>query len=362
MNAVRQAPLRLAIAGANAARGWANDAHIPALAALPGFSLYAVSGRGLDMAETARAAWGAERAFGDSLAMVRGPAVDVVAVTCKVPEHRAIVLAALAAGKHVYCEWPLGRDVAEAEEMAAAARRAGTHVAIGLQGAHSPAVQQAAALVAEGRIGRPASLNVVSPTAGWGRVAPPFYAYLQDRRNGATLATIAGGHTLAMVEAVVGPYVEVAARNSILTPEVEIAGTGERIARTCADHMVVTGLHTSGCVSVVEIVSGQPQMALRFELRGSTGRLGIAGHHPGGYQCAALSLAGDSAPSPGLPTPDEAMPPQAVNVAQVYAALERDIRSGSRTAPDFDRAVSLARLLEAVDLASDESRTIRISA
>lgn len=350
------APLRLAIAGANAERGWAKDAHLPALSTLPGYSLHAIAGRGQAMADAAASAWGAARAYGDSLAMVRDPEVDVVAVTCKVPEHRAIVLAALEAGKHVYCEWPLGRDLAEAEEMAAAARKAGTHVAIGMQGANSVAVRNAAARVAAGAIGTPMNLRVVSPTAGWGRIAPPFYAYLQDRRNGATLATIAGGHTLAMVEEVVGPYVEVSARNSILTPEVEIAGTSERVARTCADHMIVTGLHATGCVSVVEIVAGEPEMGLRFELRGTQGRLGIGGHHPGGYQCAELHLEGEEpAPHPGLPS-------QAINVAQVYAALERDIRSGSRTAPDFERAVSLARLLEAIDRSSDERRTIRITA
>lgn len=354
-----QAPLRLAIAGANAERGWAKDAHLPALSTLPGYSLYAVSGRTQDMAEAAKAAWGAERAYDDSLAMVRDPAVDVVAVTCKVPEHRAIVLAALEAGKHVYCEWPLGRDVSEAEEMAAAARAAGTHVAIGLQGANSAAVRDAAARVSSGAIGLPTNLRVVSPTAGWGRVAPPFYAYLQDRRNGATLATIAGGHTLAMVEAVVGPYVEVSARNSILFPEVEIAGTGERVARTCSDHMIITGLHASGCVSVVEVVAGEPDLALHFELRGSTGRLGITGYHPGGYQCAVLSLTGEHAALAAAPA--AGVPAQAINVAQVYAALERDIRTGSRTAPDFDRAVSLARLLEAIDRSSDEHRTIRTS-
>src|SRR6516164_6889129 len=115
-------PIRVGIVGANAQRAWAHDAHVPALAALPGFQLAAVSARTQELAEAARAAFGAGRAFGDSLALVRDPDIDLVAVTVKVPEHRAVVLAALAAGKHVYCEWPLGRDLAEAEEMAAAVR------------------------------------------------------------------------------------------------------------------------------------------------------------------------------------------------------------------------------------------------
>ena len=169
-------PLRLGIAGANIERGWFRDAHFPALQAIPGLAIQGVSARTQDIANAAAAAFGAASAYDDSLTLARDPDVDIVVVAVKVPEHRAIVLAALAAGKHVYCEWPLGRDLAEAEEMAIAARAAGTHATIGLQGANAPAVRHAAALVRDGAIGRPLNLRVISSTAGWGTAAPPHYA------------------------------------------------------------------------------------------------------------------------------------------------------------------------------------------
>lgn len=348
-------PLRLGIAGANPERGWFRDAHFPALNAIPGLTVHAVSARTQDIADAARTAFGANTAFTDSLALARDPDVDIVAVTVKVPEHRAIVLTALAAGKQVYCEWPLGRDLAEAEEMAAAAEAAGAHVAVGLQGANAAAVRHAASLVRQGAIGRLLSLRVVSSTAGWGTSAPPNYAYLQDRRNGATLATIAGGHTLALVEAVVGAFASVSARNSILQDTVEIIGTGEKIARSCADHMLILGKHTGGCVSSVEIVGGA-NIPLRFELRGSDGTLAITGHHPGGYQCGHLTVS--------TTPPSAAQPELAVqglegnprNVAQLWAGFETDIRTGSRSVPDFGDAVRLTRLLDAIDAASDQGR------
>lgn len=354
-------PLRIAFAGGNGDRGWARDAHIPALRALPGLTLHAVSARTQEIADRAAEAFGAAKAYADTLEMARDPVVDVVAVTVKVPEHRAIVLAALAAGKHVYCEWPLARDLAEAEELAAAARAAGTHVAIGLQGANALAVRHAARLVREGAIGRPLSLRVVSSTAGWGAVAPPHYAYLQDRRNGATLATIAGGHTLAMVEAVAGAYEEVSARNSILRDRVEIAGTGEVVARTCADHMLIHGRHASGCVSNVEITAGE-DAPLRFELRGSEGVLEIRGHHPGGYQCGDLTVA-TSPPAEAQPASDLAgLEGAAINVARLHADFADDIRNGTRTVPDFDAAVRLTRLLDAIEVSSAQARTVALAA
>lgn len=355
------AALKLAVAGANAERGWARDTHIPALQAISGIELFAVSARDHEIANSAAEAFGAQKAFGDTQAMVRDPDVDIVAVTVKVPEHKAIVLAALGAGKHVYCEWPLGRDLAEAEEMAAAAAASGRHVTVGLQGANSLAVRRAARLVSEGAIGRPLNLRVVSSTAGWGALAPPHYAYLQDRRNGATLATIAGGHTLAAVEAVIGDYVEVSARNSILLDTVEIAGTGEKVQRSCADHMLIAGLHQSGCVSSVEIVGGKPT-PLRFELRGTEGVLEITGYHPGGFQCADLKVSSsaglnDEEVSAGLPGLEGAP----INVAQMWSQFETDIRTGSRSVPDFETAVRLTRLLGAIDTASEECRTVLVS-
>jgi predicted dehydrogenase len=323
---------------------------------LPGLTIDAVSARTQDMADQAAQAFGAAKAFDDTLAMVRDPEVDVVAVTVKVPEHRAIVLAALEAGKHVYCEWPLARDIGEAEELVEAARKAGTHVVIGLQGANSLAVRHAARLVRQGAIGRPLNLRVVSSTAGWGAVAPPHYAYLQDRRSGATLASIAGGHTLAMVATVVGSFREVGACNSILRSKVEIAGTGEFVERTCADHMLIQGRHAGGCVSNIEIVGGE-DLPLRFELRGTEGSLEITGHHPGGYQCAGLTVIGPGASDP-QPVDWSGLEGNPRNVAELWRRFENDIRSGSGSAADFGVAVQLHRLLDAIEASSDEGRTI----
>ena len=74
-------PFRVGVVGANAQQAWAHDAHIPALKRLPGFTLAAVSARNQQLADEAAAAFGAPRAFGDSLALVRDPEIDIVAVT-----------------------------------------------------------------------------------------------------------------------------------------------------------------------------------------------------------------------------------------------------------------------------------------
>jgi predicted dehydrogenase len=353
-------PLRLGIAGANVERGWARDTHFPALAALPQYVVQAVSARSKDIADTAAAQFGVPTAYADSVAMAQDPAVDVVVVTVKVPEHQAIVKAALEAGKHVYCEWPLARDLAEAQELAALARKAGTHVVIGLQGAYSQAVQQAARLVQQGVIGPLLNLRVISSTAGWGTASPAHYAYLQDKKNGATLETIAGGHTLAMIEEVVGAFTEVSARATTLRKEMQVLGTDEVVIRTCADHLMIHGLHEGGCVSSVEIVGGSLD-PLVFELRGKKGTLSIRGDHPGGFQCARLELSINDDPiPPAAPVIKDELEGAPINVANLYESLSRDIGTGNRTCPDFERAVRLTRLLDTIDKASVERRTLPV--
>jgi predicted dehydrogenase len=355
------APLRIGFAGANAERGWAKDAHLGAIKGVPDLTVQAVSARSQEIADGAKALFGAVSAYDDSLALARDPDIDIVAVTVKVPEHRAIVLAAIAAGKHVYCEWPLGRDLAEAQEMAEAARAAGVHVAIGLQGLNSWAVRHAAQLVKDGVIGRPLSLRVVSPTGGWGAVSPPNYAYLQDKSNGATLSTIAGGHTLAAIEAVIGSFTEVSARASILLDEMTLMGADEKVARTCADHLLTFGKHESGCISSLEVVGGVSDVPFMFELRGTKGSLSITGGHPGGFQAGPLTVntipASAQQPAPVA----SVIGPQSVNVAELWTRFASDIRTDNRTVPDFDRAVCLTRLLDAIDASSETGKVVHLT-
>src|SRR5437867_10508587 len=129
-----ESKLGVGIIGVNPAWGWAATAHIPALRALPNYEIRALSATTREAARAAGEAFGVGATFSDHEDLVIRPDVDIVAVTVKVPHHRALVSAALAAGKAVYCEWPLGRDLDDARAMAtlAADRRVGT--VVGLQG------------------------------------------------------------------------------------------------------------------------------------------------------------------------------------------------------------------------------------
>jgi predicted dehydrogenase len=121
--------------------------------------------------------------------------------------------------------------------------------------------------------------------------------------------------------------------------------------------MLIHGRHAGGCVSNVEIVGGE-DTPLLFELRGSKGNLTIRGHHPGGYQCGDLEVTASGKAEPQPRTDLSGLNGAAINVAEVWQRFEEDIRSGSRTVPDFELAVRLTRLLDAIETASDEGRNV----
>ena len=158
--------IRVGIIGANPGRGWALTSHLPALQVLPGFEVTAVATTRQESADETAKAFGIPHAFGDATELLSHPDVDVVSVCVKVPHHYEYVRAAIEAGKHVYCEWPLGANSEQASELAALAAARGVRHVVGLQGRKSPLVNFVRDLVAEGYVGRRALRDALDRGSG----------------------------------------------------------------------------------------------------------------------------------------------------------------------------------------------------
>src|SRR4051794_13238074 len=153
--------LGVGIIGVSPTRGWAATAHIPALHALPNYEIRALSAHSDESARAAGEAFGVRKVFSDHERLVTQPDIDVVAVTVKVAHHQEIVSAALAAGKAVYCEWPLGRDLDDARAMAALAAEQGVNTVIGLQARQAPAIEFVQELLRDGYVGEVLSTTMI---------------------------------------------------------------------------------------------------------------------------------------------------------------------------------------------------------
>ena len=351
-------PIGVGIVGLSASGGWAGRAHVPALQALDGYELRALSASTAESAAAAGREHGIERTFGDAAALAACDDVDLVVIAVKVPHHFELVTAALEAGKPVLCEWPLGNGLAEAVELAERARRAGVPGYVGLQARSAPAVRYLRDLVADGYIGEVLSSTVVASGGQWGPSVPAASArYLLDRANGATMMTIPFGHTLDGVASVLGEPQDLLATIATRRPQVSDVASGEPLPMTAADQVAVTGRFPDGAVVTFHYRGGTSRATnFHWEINGTEGDL-VASGPTGHLQLIPIALRG----ARGEETlADLVVPPEyhrvpglepsspGYAVAHAYAQLLDDLDTGTALVPDFEHAVLRHRMLEAI--------------
>ena len=341
--------LQVGVIGASAERGWAKISHVPAIQQLEGIELAAVVTQDQQSAHRAAEAFGAKRGYGDAQALFADPDIDIVTVAVNVPAHHDLVHGALAAGKHVYCEYPLGRDLAEGETLAEAAAQAGVHAVVGLQLRANAAALRARAMVAAGAVGRVLSARVLSTTMAFGSETERAMAFSENPENGATLPTIQGAHTIDLVISVLGGLADVSAVASTQFPSVRVGGNGGVVTqtRTAPDHIAILGRLDRGAPVLIEIVGGRPadDTPFRFTIVGEKGVLTLEGGAPRGVQSGVLRLVLDGREQP-VDAPAILGPETAANVYGIYAMLRDDIMNATRTAPDFEHAARMTRLVD----------------
>ena len=354
--------IRVGIIGANARYGWSMRAHLPALLALPEYELAAVCTAHKETAEESAKHYGARFAFHDYEEMVKHPEVDLVSVSVKVPLHHQMVMAALKAGKHVYCEWPLGANPAEAEEMASLARSKGVRHMVGLQARGGPALARLQELLAEGYVGEVLACTMTMFLPGILQRGIER-AWTADPDKGASTLAIATGHSIDVVCFCVSEFAEVSARVSTQVPVWETSEPGKTVKVTAPDNVLVSGVLTNGAVASVHVATVPWHgTGWRMEVYGREGTLlasslemiqyGNVGLQGGRGKAGAL----EELPVPSWLTlvPGEVPQDEPFNVAQMYRRLSDAIRNGNGAEPDFDLAVKRHRLLGAIQMSSDQ--------
>jgi len=250
-------PIRVGFIGLNPGIHWAATAHVPALRALPdAFTITGVANTSHASARNAAEAFGLPHAFEHAQALVESPEVDLVVVTVKVPHHYALVRMALEAGKHVYCEWPLGNGLAEARALAELAEAKGVVAAIGTHMRVAPEIAYLRQLVADGYVGEVLSTTLIGSGGQWGGETDAAHAYLYDRSNGATLLSIPLAHTLAGMGEVLGGIRHLSARLLVRRDSARVSDTGQVIPNTSPDQVLVHGTLESGAAISVHYRGG----------------------------------------------------------------------------------------------------------
>jgi predicted dehydrogenase len=341
--------------------GWAAISHIPALKALPDYELRAISTSRRESADEAAMAFGVEASFDNHHDLIAHPGVDLVVVAVKVTAHLEPVSAALEAGKMVYSEWPLGRNIADAEELAKLAEKAGVRTVVGLQGRYVAEVRHARDLIDSGYVGKVLGTTLVGSGMAWGPEIDRAHAYWYDNTNGASALTISTLHALDALHFALGEFETVSGNLVTTRPEVTLVEDGSAVPVTTPDQVAIIGTLRGGAAASIFYRGGTSRGDnFRWEINGSEGDLVLtAPGVNGNLQTAELTLSGgrgadQTVTEIPLPADYTALVPAGPQrgVAQMYTQLARDLREGTHTVPDFAHALRRHRLVKTIEQAS----------
>ena len=211
---------------------------------------------------------------------------DVHVIHCCSPNdaHASLLRDALAAGKHVYCDKPLTRTLAEAEDVAALARASGVVHRMTFNYRFVPAILRAKELVDEGFLGEVYQFRAAYLHAGYTDPNRPLSWRLQMGRSGGGALMDLGVHAFDLVRFLLGDFAEVQAQLETFIPERPDPKTGALGAVDVDDVAIVQARMASGALGVVEAsrLATGTQDDLRIEIHGSRGALGFRLMEPNG--------------------------------------------------------------------------------
>ncbi|PSJ62619.1 Gfo/Idh/MocA family protein [Kumtagia ephedrae] len=234
--------------------------------------LHAIADRTEALAADAARTLGFEKSSGDWRALVADPEIDLIDITAPNAFHKEMALAAIAAGKHVYCEKPLAPSAQDARTMAEAAEKAGVKTQVGFNYLCNPMLGLARELIAGGELGEIRSYRGVHAEDYMADADGPF-TFRHDPAGGGALADI-GSHALATAEYLLGPISAVTGECITVIGErpdgrggrrsVEVDDIGRAFLRFAS--------RATGCIEANWIAMGR-KMQHDFEVYGSKGAL-----------------------------------------------------------------------------------------
>jgi predicted dehydrogenase len=179
-----------------------------------------------DLARKAAQALGFRRSTGDWRALVDDPDVDVVDITTPNHLHKEMALAAIAAGKHVYCEKPLALTAADALAMTEAAEDAGIKTLVGFNYLKNPATALVRGLIDDGTIGDIVHFRGTFDQDALADPMQPFsWRFRKDLAGSGALGDLAS-HTINLAQYLLGGIDEVCAQTQTFVPRRPVIESG----------------------------------------------------------------------------------------------------------------------------------------
>jgi predicted dehydrogenase len=321
-----------------------------------------------ERAQQAARALGFSRGTADWRSLVADPGIDVVDICTPNHLHADMALAAIAAGKHVYCEKPLALDLQQSRALVAAARRAKVCNAIGFNYICNPMLQVARELIAAGELGDVIGFRGAYFEDYMSDPGVPYSWRCERKLAGSGALADLGSHLINMARFLLGPIARVSANLRTVHGARVDRASGER--RTVENEDMVQALveFSSGICGTMEIsrVATGYKCGLAVAVHGTRGTLLFDQERMNELELyAAADAAGRrgfrtilAGPEHGdyaafCPAPGHGLGINDLKVIEVRNLI-RAIRTGSEAAPDFSEGLRVQEVMSAMELASQQ--------
>jgi predicted dehydrogenase len=314
--------------------------------------------------------WGFERVHGDWQPLINDPDVHVVAITTPNHLHYPMAMAALAAGKAVYCEKPLAVSLAQADDMQRAAKAAGVVTRVGYNYQHNPMITLARQMIASGELGEIISFQGEFSEDFMGDPASPWSWRCEAAHAGGALADL-GSHLLALARHLLGDIEAVCAdAHTVHAQRPVTLGSSEQrsIAVDDQTHALLRFANGArGTFSSSWLKHGYKNH-LSFEISGTRGTLAFDQERLNelrvfrvGQEGFQRILAGPALPGYAAfsPAPGHQLGYNELKTLEVHALIQA-VCGAQSEGPDFQEAWQVERLAAAIRLAAREQRWVRV--
>ena len=295
--------------------------------------------------------------------------IDAVDICTPNNSHHEIVLAAAAAGKHIYCEKPLALNVAEAERMAQAVDRAGVKAQMTFNFRFFPAIMRARQLIDGGFLGRVFSFRGRYHRSSYISSEKPMSWRLRRAVTGGGALFDLGSHILDLLYSLLGDFTAVnATLDTLIKERPSASGAAEKTPVDVDDIALLQARLADGSLGAVEIsrMGTGATNDLTFEAFGDRGAIRWSLDDPawlhvydlrdvdsplGGQRgFRKIEAVGRYA---GQKAPDPSMTPGFMRAhAECQYQFIRAIWNDTPTSPSFDDGLHVQRIMDAAERSS----------
>jgi predicted dehydrogenase len=305
-------------------------------------------------------------ATGDYRELVERDDLDAVAIVTPTPTHREILLAAVAAGKHVLCEKPIAMNLQDGREMHAAAEAAGVTTMIDFEFRFTPTCLHVEQLLADGYVGelRYATIELMLENSTLG---PDLSWHDWTAMGGGTLNEH-GSHYTDKVRQWFGEIRDVSAQMHTFKPDRRDPESGATVQTDADDFWTCTmTLAGGGIVTLTQSWVSVVSQGLRIGIAGTDGALVVTQNESMLSDVAVLGAKTgaeqlDELPRPAsLPPLEDAPTWRIATLQRLLREFERGIRNGGSPAPNLQDGLRCQAVLDAVRESAREGRRVAVA-